>query len=80
VANDGVTVLVQDVGVLKEGLDIDEAVVIYFEKEPDGVDWGRFKKGRDKLEHEHGLQGQVVVRVHKILLKKVKNVKVVLLL
>ena len=69
----GVTVLVQDVGVLEQGLDIDEAVVVNLEKEFDGVGRGRFDEAVNKLEHEHRLECQVVVSVHKVLLKKVRS-------
>ena len=69
VANNGVTVLIQDVGVLEQRLAVHKAVVVHFQKEFYGIGWGRFNERSDKLEHEHGLECQVVVRVHKVLLK-----------
>ena len=69
-ADHGVTVLVQDVGVLEQRLDVDEAIVVNLQKEFDDVRGSRFDEAGDKLEHEHGLEGQVVVRVHKVLLQQ----------
>ena len=69
--NHGVTVLVQDVGVLEQRLDVHETIVVNLQKEFDDASRGRFDESGHKLEHEHGLEGQVVVRVDKVLLQKV---------
>ena len=69
-ADHGVTVLVQDVGVLEQRLDVDEAIVVNLQKEFDDVRGGRLDEAGHKLEHEHGLEGQVVVRVNKVLLQQ----------
>jgi len=66
-----VTVLGQDVGVLEQGLQVDVAIVVDFKKELDGVRRCRVHERRHELEHEHGLEGEVVVGVDEALLQDV---------
>lgn len=70
-ADHGVAVARQNVGVLQQSFYVHETVVVNFEKELDGVLGKRRDLAGNKLEHEHRLERQVVVSVDEVLLQDV---------